>query len=180
MTDDTIVRPLAHADGFSVRRRFFRCFYFYLRTGFRVAVNAIVHGKRFERPPRWLIQSFHRTVAGLTLNFCYRNMDPVGKKHMTGQPPDPLPRDFQVFLPVSFDFLYLRILRLHGPVASHAHSNGWPPGDHIRFDSCMTSVAGKTLCDVFLMREPDRLFDAPHTPTRPEKQSHRPCCDKEP
>jgi len=174
MTNNAIVRPLGRARAFSVCR-----LWFHLRSGFLMTSHAIVHGERLERSPQRLIECFYRTVAGLTFNLCDRNVDPVREKNMWRQPPDSLPRDLLVFFTVRFNFFDLWVLRLHGTMATHAHSDRRPSGDDIRFDSYMTGTAGEALCDVFFVRELDRLFNPSCTPTCPEKQHHRSRCKEE-
>lgn len=144
-----------------------------------MTVDTVVHRECLQRTRRWAIKACHRPVTSLALNLCYRDVDPVSKKHMGRQTPDSLPRDFLFLFTVSLNFLYLRILRLHGPMASHANRAGRPPGDNIGLDSLMTGAARKALCDVFLMWELDRLFNTPHSRTQPEDPRQHPNNDHE-
>jgi len=129
------------------------------RFRFHMTGDAIVHRQRFERSRRRTIERFHGSMARLTSELGYSDVDAMGEKHMRGQAPHPLPRNFLSLLTEGFEFLYLRVLRVAARMTSQTKSRGRSPGDQIFFSALMATRAWNVLRDMRLVRKLDRLLD---------------------
>jgi hypothetical protein len=142
-------------------------FIFFRRPPRLVTTDAIVHRELLERSRGRPGESFHRTMAGLTLYLRRRHMNLMGEKNVGGETPHSSPWNLLPLLTVGADFFNFLAFRIAAHVAAQTQRRGRAARDDILLRPLMTRSAGKTERPrVSLVRECNRLFDA-GLPTRP-------------